>query len=151
MTTRVCRVCVVLLGCAVMFGAAQMASNNEASQTVQGLQITAKSLERAKRVSLQDCPPGANIVRGVIRPTEDNEFATIQVDVKVLASFEPGEMDKPVLQDEAGTTYKTAQSFRDLEAENSYTCSFSFRVPTGTKITRLSIGEASFDVSTLEK
>jgi hypothetical protein len=42
-----------------------------------GLEITVKSVERARNVSLQDCPPGDNIVRGVIRPGEENEFATV--------------------------------------------------------------------------
>ena len=125
----------------------------EAAQTsnYKGLEIAAKSLERSRNVSLQDCPPGANSVRGVIRPTEDNEFATIQIDVKVLSSFEPVQLAKPVLYDAAGKAYKTAQSFRELNAEPTYTCHFSFRVPKGTKVTRFEIEEASFDLSKLEE
>jgi len=116
-----------------------------------GLEITVKSLERAANVSLQDCPPGDNIVRGVIRPGEENEFATVSIEVKVLPSFTPVQLPKPVVYDGADKAYKTAQSFGDLNREPSYACSFSFRVPKGTKLSRFAIGDTSFDVGTLEK
>jgi hypothetical protein len=116
-----------------------------------GLEIRVKGLERAANVSLQDCPPGDNIVRGVIRPSEENEFATVSIEVKVLPSFAPVQLPKPVLYDEADKPYKTAQSFGELNASPSYSCSFSFRVPKGTKLSRFAIGDASFDVSVLEK
>ena len=121
------------------------------STSYKGLELMAKSVVRATRVSLQDCPPGANRVRGVIRPIEDNEFATIQIDVKVLPSFEGGEIPKPLLYDDAGKEYKTAQSFRDVSSQDAYTCNFSFRVPKGTKVTRIAIEDASLDISSLEK
>lgn len=117
----------------------------------EGLEITVKGVERAKNVSLQDCPPGDNIVRGVIRPVEENEFATVSIEVKALASFTAGPIPKPVLYGEADKVYKTAQSFGELAASGSYSCAFSFRVPTGTKLSRLAIGDASFDVSAFEK
>jgi hypothetical protein len=101
-------------------------------------------------VSLQDCPPGANIVRGVIRPVEENEFATVAIDVKVLPSFAAVSLEKPLLYDAAGKVYKTAQSFAELGSQPSYTCRFSFRVPKGTKLTRFAIEEASFDLGSLE-
>jgi hypothetical protein len=116
-----------------------------------GLEITVKGLERAVNVSLQDCPPGDNIVRGVIRPSEQNEFATVSIEVKVLPSFAPVQLAKPVLYDEADKPYKTAQSFGDFNREPSYPCSFSFRVPKGTKLSRFAIGDAAFDVSSFEK
>lgn len=116
-----------------------------------GLEITVKSLERARNVSLQDCPPGDNIVRGVIRPGEENEFATVSIEVKVLASFTPVPLPKPVLYDEADKPYKTAQSFGELNASPSYTCDFSFRVPKGAKMSRFAIGDTSLDVSSFEK
>ncbi len=137
-------VIVTLVSGALMAGA-------DDSTSYKGLELTAKSVERATRVSLQDCPPGANIVRGVIRPTEDSEFATIQIDVKVLPSFEGGEIPKPLLYDDAGKEYKTAQSFRDVSSQDAYTCNFSFRVPKGTKVTRIAIEDASLDISSLEK
>ncbi len=116
-----------------------------------GLEISVKGLERAANVSLQDCPPGDNIVRGVIRPVEENEFVTIRIDVKVLPSFAPVSLAKPVLYDAADKPYKTAQSFGELNASPSYSCAFSFRVPKGTKVSRFAIEDASFDVSALEK
>ena len=116
-----------------------------------GLEITVKSLERAVNVSLQDCPPGDNIVRGVIRPGEQNEFATVSIEVKVLPSFAPVPLPKPVLYDVADKPYKTAQSFGELNRSPSYSCAFSFRVPKGTKLSRFAIGDASFDVSSFDK
>jgi hypothetical protein len=118
---------------------------------IEGLEVSVVSVERAKNVSLQDCPPGDNIVRGVIRPVEENEFVTIRIDVNVLPSFEAPELSKPVLIDEAGKEYKTAQAFGVLNASPSYSCSFSFRVPVGTKVSRFAIEEASLDVASLEK
>ena len=116
-----------------------------------GLEITVKGLERASNVSLQDCPPGDNIVRGVIRPVEENEFVTIRIDVKVLPSFTSVQLPKPMLYDAADKPYKTAQSFGELKASPSFSCAFSFRVPKGTKVSRFAIGDASFDVSAFEK
>jgi hypothetical protein len=116
-----------------------------------GLEVTVKSVERATNVSLQDCPPGDNIVRGVIRPVEENEFVTIRIDVKVLPSFTPVSLAKPVLYDAAGKPFKTAQSFGELNGSPSYTCAFSFRVPKGTKVSRFAIEEASFALGPLEE
>ena len=156
MKKRVCFVSILVLAGTVlasflMAGATQTSGDGPKSQTYKGLEITVKSLERGRSVSLQDCPPGENSVRGVIRPSEDNEFATVQMDVKVLDSFEPVRLEKPMLHDEGGTGYKTAQSFTDLNEKPSYTCNFSFRVPKGTTVTRFSIEEASFDITSLAK
>lgn len=148
---RVRRLGFVVLGCATLVALDLMASEGSTSRAYKGLEITMKGLERATNVSLQDCPPGANSVRGVIRPGEENEFATVRVDVKVLPSFEPVQLTKPVLYDEAGKAYKTAQSFGELNAQAAYSCSFSFRIPKGTKVTRFAIEQASFDLSSLDK
>ena len=80
----------LLMIATLVSGAVVCADAGDSTDHTKGLELTAASVERATRVSLQDCPPGANIVRGVIRPTEDNEFATIQLDVKVLPSFDGG-------------------------------------------------------------
>lgn len=133
---------VVIAGAALTVAASDSAS-------YKGLELAAKSVERAKRVSLQDCPPGENIVRGVIRPVEDKEFATVSIDVNASA-FEGGDVPKPLLYDDAGNEYKTAQSFRDVGSQESYTCTFAFRVPTGTKLTRVAIEDTSIDISALE-
>lgn len=120
------------------------------SASYKGLELEAKGVERATRVSLQDCPPGENIVRGVIRPIEDKEFATVSIAVNA-SGFEGGDVPKPILYDDAGNTYKTAQSFRDVGSQDSYTCSFAFRVPKGTKVTKVAIEDASLDLAGLEK
>ena len=136
---------------AVILGLVAIANAVQTSQTYKGLEITVSGLERAKRVSLQDCPPGENSVRGVIRPSEDNEFAVVAIDVQVSAADDSTEVPQPILHDDAGNAYKTAQSFTDVASEGAYTCNFSFRVPTGTKVVRFSIDDISFDVSELEK
>lgn len=142
------RIGLLALGCAAL-AAFALARSEPASTTYKGLEITVTSLVRSVNVSLQDCPPGDNIVRGVIRPVEESEFATVAIDVKVLPSFAPVPLEKPLLHDEAGKAYKTAQSFGELSAPPSYSCAFSFRIPKGTKLTRFTIGEASFDLSSL--
>jgi hypothetical protein len=135
----------------LLLGGALLAAQEGArTETYKGLEITVTALERSASVSLQDCPPGANSVRGVIRPVEQNEFATVRAEVKVLPSFTPVQLGKPVLYDESGTAYKTAQSFGELNAQPSYSCSFSFRVPKGTKFSRFAIEEISFEVGRLE-
>ncbi len=123
----------------------------QAPVAYKGLEVTVKSVERATNVSLQDCPPGDNIVRGVIRPVEENEFVTIRIDVKVLPSFAPVSLRKPVLYDAADKPYKTAQSFGELNRSPSYSCTFSFRVPKGTKVSRFAIEEASFDLGSFKE
>jgi hypothetical protein len=152
------RVGLLVLGCTALCGAALVASAPQepgkagsTTETYKGLSITAKSIDRAKNVSLRDCPPGDNTVRGVIRPTEDNEFVTVEIDVNVLPSFQPVALPKPVLYDASGEAYKTAQSFGEMNAQPSYSCGFSFRVPKGRKVSRFAIGDASFDLTSLEK
>lgn len=143
MKTRVSRLILLSLASLALIAAADSAS-------YKGLEMTATGVERATRVSLQDCPPGENVVRGVIRPVEDREFAAISIDVNA-ATFEGGEVPKPLLYDADGNEYKTAQSFRDVGSQESYTCTFAFRVPKGTKIARLTIEDVSLDVSGLEE
>lgn len=150
MKLRVPRVRLVVLA-GVALGSAAWILAAEDSASYKGLELTATSVERSTRVSLQDCPPGENIVNGVIRPVEDNEFATIHIDVKVLPAFEGGEVPKPILFDDSGKEYKTAQSFRDVASRDAYSCNFSFRVPKGTKVARVAIEDVSLDLSALEK
>ena len=68
-----------------------------AAQSYKGLELSVSSVERATNVSLTDCPPGANIVRGVIKPGDPMEFASVKVDFKVTPAFKPGPLPKPVL------------------------------------------------------
>ncbi|MGH9324416.1 MAG: hypothetical protein ACRD3V_31585 [Vicinamibacteria bacterium] len=146
----------VVLGCVAFAAFRSMADSSQptaegSKPTIyKGLEISVTTLERAASVSLQDCPPGDNSVRGVIRPNEENEFATVRIDVKVLSTFEPVPIEKPMLYDESGKVYKTAQSFGELNAQPSYSCGFSFRVPKGVKLTRFAIEDASFELGSLE-
>jgi hypothetical protein len=119
------------------------------AQTYKGLDVSVESVTRAVNVSLTDCPPGANSVRGVIKPGDATEFASVTVAFKVLPAFKPGMLAKPVLYDDAGKAYNTAQSFGDVGATPAFSCTFSYRVPKGAKVTRLAIDNVSFDLSRL--
>jgi hypothetical protein len=119
-------------------------------QTYKGLEVSVAGVERATNVSLTDCPPGANSVRGVIRPGDTNEFATLKVDFKATPEFKAGTaMTKPVLHDEGGKVYNTAQSFAEIAASQSFSCTFAFRVPKGTKLKRFAIDTLSIDLGAM--
>jgi hypothetical protein len=120
-------------------------------QTYQGLEVRVTGIERATNVSLSDCPPGANSVRGVIKPGDTQEFATVKVDFSVTPAFKPGALAKPVLHDGSGKTYNTAQSFAEIGSTPSFSCNFSFRVPKGTKFSRLALDTVTIDLAALEK
>ena len=120
-------------------------------QTYKGLDVKVSGVERATNVSLSDCPAGANIVRGVIKPGDTQEFATVKVDFTATPAFKPGPLAKPVLHAEDGKTYNTAQSFGDIGTTQTFSCNFSFRVPKGTKVTRLALETVTIDLAGLEK
>ena len=71
------------------------ARGQSAPQTYKGLEVVVASVTRATNVSLTDCPAGANIVRGVIRPGDENEFASVTLDFKVQPSFKPVTVSEP--------------------------------------------------------
>ena len=126
-------------------------SAQSASQTVNGLEISVSTVARADNVSLGDCPPGANIVRGVIRPGDDREYATVTIDVTVTSAFDASAIVRPpTLTDADGKTYRTAQAFTDMGSPETYSCDFSFRVPKGMALTTLAIEDASFDLAGME-
>ena len=118
-------------------------------QTYKGLDVHVAGIERATIVSLADCPPGANTQRGVIKPGEATEFAAVKVDFKVTPAFKPGMLAKPVLTDASGKTYNTAQSFAEIGSTPSFTCTFAFRVPKGTKVTKFGLDTVSIDVTSM--
>ena len=120
-----------------------------APQTYKGLEVQVAGIERATNVSLTDCPPGANTQRGVIKPGEATEFAAIKVDFKVTPAFKLGPLSKPVLTDASGKTYNTAQSFAEIGAAPTFSCTFAFRVPKGTKVTRFGLDNVSIDVTSM--
>jgi hypothetical protein len=120
-----------------------------ALQNYKGLELKVAGVERATNVSLTDCPPGQNIVRGVIKPGDTNEFASVKVDFTVTPAFKPGVLPKPVVYDESGKAYNTAQSFAEVGATPSFSCTFSFRVPKGTKLTRLTLDTTTVDLRSI--
>ena len=120
------------------------------AQNYKGLDVSVAGVERAVNVSLTDCPPGANSVRGVIRPGETTEFAAVKVDFKVTPAFKPGTvLAKPVLTDEGGKTYNTAQSFAEIGAAPTFSCTFAFRVPKGTRLKRFGIDTFAIDLGAM--
>ena len=118
----------------------------QAPQTYKGLELSVSNVARAINVSLTDCPQGQNIVRGVIKPGDTNEFASITVDFKVTPAFKPTTIPKPVLHDEGGKVYNTAQSFTEIAGTQPFSCTFSFRVPKGAKLARLVLDTATLDL-----
>jgi hypothetical protein len=130
----------------MLFALAVLGTASAGAQSLKGLEAKVGGVERATNVSLTDCPPGENIVRGVIKPGDTNEFASVKIDFKVTPAFKPAPLPKPVLHDEAGKSYNTAQSFAEIGATPSFSCTFSFRVPKGTKLARLTLDTLSLDL-----
>ena len=130
--------------------AGQQPAPLSAPQVYKGLELSVGGVSRAVNVSLSDCPAGANIVRGVIRPGDVSEFASVRVDFNVLPAFKPGMLPRPLLYDDAGKTYSTAQAFGDVVSSSSFSCTFAFRVPKGATLTRFALGTVSFDLAALQ-
>jgi hypothetical protein len=133
----------------VLMGAHSVAQSKP--QTYKGLEVSVAGVTRETNVSLADCPAGANTVRGVIRPGDVNEFAAVKVDFKVLPAFKAGALPKPTLTDATGKVYNTAQTFGEIGSSPSFSCTFSFRVPKGVKVTKFAIDTASFDLAALSQ
>ena len=137
----------LILSFAVAFAIVTTSLAQSSPQTYKGLEVSVTGLERAANVSLTDCPPGANSVRGVIKPGDTNEFASVKVDFKVTPAYKPTALPKPVLYDEAGKAYNTAQAFAEIGTTPTFSCTFSFRIPNGTKVERVAIDTVSLDVA----
>ena len=143
---RSTRHALMLLG-GLLTAATGAAASSQAAQSYKGLEVAVAGVERATNVSLTDCPAGANIVRGVIRPGDPMEFVSVKVDFKVLPAFKPGAIPKPVLYDASGKAYNTAQTFGEIGAAPAFACTFSFRVPKGTTVTRFAIDTLSITLA----
>jgi hypothetical protein len=137
--------------CALVLAIAAGTAAQTKPQTYKGLEVSVAGIERAVNLSLADCPAGANSVRGVIRPGETTEFAAVKVDFKVTPAFKPGPIGKPVLHDVDNKTYNTAQSFAEIGDPASFSCTFAFRVPKGTKLKRFAIDTLAIDISSLKQ
>jgi len=114
-----------------------------------GLEVTPLSIERAMNVSLKDCPPGANSVRGNAKPGE--EFAVVNLGFKVTPAFKETVVKKPVLTAADGKTYQTSAAIIDAGSVPEYQCSFPFRVPAGTKVASVAIDTATINIAALDK
>ncbi len=122
------------------------------AQAVKGLEMSVSKIARTDNVSLGDCPATANSVRGVIRPGDDREYATVTIDVNVTSSFDATAIVRPpTLTDADGKTYRTAQAFTGTGSPETYSCDFSFRVPKGMSLTTLAVEDATFDLSVIEQ
>jgi hypothetical protein len=124
----------------------QAASTPKGStQTLNGLEISVRSLDRAPSASLNDCPPGTNREKGLTKQGE--EFAVVTVSFKVTPSSKTSTLKRPTVHDSAGNTYYTAVSFVDVGRTPEFSCAFPFRVPSGTALKSLEIGDATFDLT----
>jgi hypothetical protein len=135
--------------CALIVLMGAHAAAQSKPQTYKGLEITVAEVTRATNVSLSDCPPGANTQRGVIKPGDTTEFASVKVDFKVLPAFKAGMIPKPTLTDAGGKVYNTAQSFGDIASSPNFSCIFSFRVPKGAKVSTFVLDTVTFDLGAL--
>jgi hypothetical protein len=138
----------LFLSCVLTLVLAAALPGQAKPQNYKGLEISVAGIERTTNLSLADCPAGANSVRGVIRPGDANEFAAVKVDIKVTTDFKAGTMiAKPVAHDLDGKAYNTAQSFADIGAAQSFSCTFAFRVPKGAKLKSFAVDTLTIDVS----
>jgi len=127
---------------------ASPSSAQDGATVHEGLEISIDHLDRGIITPLSDCPPGANIVRGVIAPgTNDTEFVTVYLDFKVLSDFESVNWPRPSIHDVNGRAYLTAQTFQDMGREPEYACNFSFRVPVGMAVKELFIDDITLDLT----
>jgi hypothetical protein len=115
-----------------------------AGKNYKGIDLSVEKVERASRVSLTDCPPGANTVSSTAKPGE--EFAVVTLKAKVGSSYKPEPIKRPTLTDEAGKVYNTAVSFVDVGKVPEFTCTIPFRVPTGAKLKSMQVDTVSLDV-----
>ncbi len=127
---------------------ASPSSAQDGATVHEGLEISIDHLDRGIITPLSDCPPGANIVRGVIAPgTNDTEFVTVYLDFKVLSDFESVNWPRPSIHDVNGRAYLTAQTFQDMGREPEYACNFSFRVPVGMAVKEMLLDDITLDLT----
>jgi hypothetical protein len=114
------------------------------SKNYKGIELSVAGVERAARVSLTDCPPGANTVSSTAKPGE--EFAVVTLKAKVSPGYKPEPIKRPTLTDAAGKTYNTAVSFVDVGKVPEFTCAIPFRVPSGAKLKAIQVDTVSLDL-----
>jgi hypothetical protein len=115
-----------------------------ASKNYKGIELSIGGVERASRVSLTDCPPGANTVSSTAKPGE--EFAVVTLNAKVSPAYKPEPIRRPTLTDQAGKVYNTAVSFVDVGKTPEFSCAIPFRVPADAKLKSLQVDGVSLDI-----
>ena len=128
---------------------AAVVAGQAASKTVNGLQVSVAKVERMEKSGLRDCPPGTNTVNAVQRPGD--ELAVVTVNFKVMPDFKPAIMKRPTVTATDDKVYNTSVQFVDVGSVPEYSCQFTYRVPTGTKLKALTIESATFDLTSLDK
>jgi hypothetical protein len=128
---------------------AAVVAGQAASKTVNGLQVSVAKVERMEKSGLRDCPPGTNTVNAVQRPGD--ELAVVTVNFKVMPDFKPAIMKRPTVTATDDKVYNTSVQFVDVGSVPEYSCQFTYRVPTGTKLKALTIETATFDLTSLDK
>jgi hypothetical protein len=128
---------------------AAVVAGQAASKTVNGLQVSVAKVERMEKSGLRDCPPGTNTVNAVQRPGD--ELAVVTVNFKVMPDFKPAIMKRPTVTATDDKVYNTSVQFVDVGSVPEYSCAFTYRVPTGTKLKALTIESATFDLTALDK
>ena len=128
---------------------AAVVAGQAASKTVNGLQVSVAKVERMEKSGLRDCPPGTNTVNAVQRPGD--ELAVVTVNFKVMSDFKPAIMKRPTVTATDDKVYNTSVQFVDVGSVPEYSCQFTYRVPTGTKLKALTIETATFDLTSLDK
>ena len=139
----------LITGLALSALLAAVVAGQAASKTVNGLQVSVAKVERMEKSGLRDCPPGTNTVNAVQRPGD--ELAVVTVNFKVMPDFKPAIMKRPTVTATDDKVYNTSVQFVDVGSVPEYSCQFTYRVPTGTKLKALTIETATFDLTSLDK
>jgi len=139
----------LITGLALSALLAAVVAGQVASKTVNGLQVSVAKVERMEKSGLRDCPPGTNTVNAVQRPGD--ELAVVTVNFKVMPDFKPAIMKRPTVTATDDKVYNTSVQFVDVGSVPEYSCAFTYRVPTGTKLKALTIESATFDLTGLDK
>lgn len=118
------------------------------AQIHNGLEITILSLQRTKEREVMPHFPQK------MRARSGDEFALLTLKVKRLDSEKKLDVGLLELFDVNGRSYKCLFKETDLcdpRIGNEITCELPFAIPEGIELIKLQIGEASFDLKTLER
>jgi hypothetical protein len=123
-------------------------SAGKKTQIHDGLEITVLSIQRTKEREVMPHFPQK------MRAESGYEFAVLTLKVKPLESEKKLDVSLLQLSDVNGSSYKCLFKETDLcdgTPGNETTCDLPFAVPEGIQLSKLQIGEVSFDLKNLEK